>query len=73
VRVPNGVAVTKSKIAEEAWSRAASSLESDVLGRELELPPDDPEQAVLTHIREKVIPSLRQRAKIIVRNRKERP
>jgi len=62
--------MTKSEIAEEAWKNAASFLESDLLAREFEVPTDDPEHAVLMHIRAVIIPSLKQRAKIIARNRR---
>lgn len=55
--------MTKSEIAEEAWLKAALRLEEAFQG-------DDP---IARHVREKVIPSLRQRARIIARNRKVRP
>lgn len=65
--------MTKSEISEAAWRRAAKFLESDVLARDPEVTPDDPEYQVLRHIEKVVIPSILQRANIIRRNRRHHP
>lgn len=65
--------MTNSEVAEEAWRRAASFLRSDLIARIYEVEDGTDEMAVLRHIERKVVPSIEQRAKIIARNRKERP
>jgi hypothetical protein len=63
--------MNSSELSEKAWDRAASILKSDIDNRICEVQKDSEDYSILKHIENVIIPSLRRRAQIVKRNRRE--